>query len=534
MYFRSPAHSRVGLPVILGLVAHAVVLLVIGVWAQSLAAAAAIAAVSLAVGLGCGARPLDAPYVAPGVTAALVAMTLAEATLAPIPQPTALIMLFTMSLLPSLRSPGLALAAGAVFLATMPALKWLGVHPFNLTGLPALTLYTVVVAQTLLMALVAARNGRAARERFDIEFLVRAMGSDGAIRLSLDAVRAESKLGLRLKQVQHRMAEALRRVRGATQGVGEASRVLDQSGEQLRERTERSAAGLRDAAMTLEQINVIVQSSAKAALEARTMASSASEQARQGGELFSQVTDRMRDIDGATRRITDVIGVIEGIAFQTNILALNAAVEAARAGEQGRGFAVVAAEVRNLALRATAASGEVKTLIEHAGRTVESGNQLVGEASRMMGGIVEAVHRVGEVFQTLSADTHEHAGSIEAVTRSVMELDEMTRQNVAVAETTRQVALALIDQGRQLDQVLGSFKLGAEDGSTGGGAGEGTDSLPLPVPELPPVTSTHHRPRAEAARHTPARSAAAPPRIAAPSPRASATADTAAGNVTFF
>jgi methyl-accepting chemotaxis protein len=513
MYFRSPIHSRVELPIVIALVLHALVLLLVGLWAGALPAAAAVALPCAALGLWCGARPLDTPYVAPAVAGSLVVMTIAEAALAPTPQPMALIMLFTMSLLPGLRRPALAVAAGAIFLATVPVLKWLGVHPFNLTGLPAVTLYTVLSGQTSLMALVAARQRRASRERFDIEFLVRAMGSDGAIRLGLDAVRAESKLGLRLKQVQQRMAEALRRVRGATHGVREASRVLDGSGEQLRERTERSAAGLRDAAMTLEQINVIVQSSAQAALQARAMATSASEQAGQGGALFGQVTERMRAIDGATRRITDVIGVIEGIAFQTNILALNAAVEAARAGEQGRGFAVVAAEVRNLALRATAAAGEVKTLIEHANRTVESGNELVVRAAQMMGGIVDAVQRVGEVFQNLSADTHEHAGSIEAVTRSVMELDEMTRQNVTVAETTREVALALVEQGQQLEQVLGSFKLGGE--------ADAPDTWAAPEPAVPAAAEAPRRAgrptaRREAARTTPA------------------TADASADNVTFF
>jgi methyl-accepting chemotaxis protein len=256
------------------------------------------------------------------------------------------------------------------------------------------------------------------------------------------------------------MAQAMRHVSVAADGVQGASAVLNGSSTELRTRTESSAAGLRDAAMCLDQITVIVQSSAQAAIEARSMAARASDMAAQGGEIFEQVVTTMRDIDAASRRITDIVGVIDGIAFQTNILALNAAVEAARAGEQGRGFAVVASEVRNLALRASESAREVKSLIGASMQTVEAGTALVNRAGQTMHEVVSSVRQVGAVFETLSADTSEHAAGIDAVTQSVKELDEVTRQNVAVAERSNQIANELGEHALRLTEVLNSFSLG--------------------------------------------------------------------------
>jgi methyl-accepting chemotaxis protein len=356
---------------------------------------------------------------------------------------------------------------------------------------------------------VARRNARQGRERFDVEFLVRAMGTEGPIRLALGAVRAESRLGTRLQQVQQRMAAVLRQVQGAVAEVQRASAELDASGDDLRQRTAGSAQGMREAAMTLEQITVIVKSSAEAALQARAMAASASDEAAAGGALFKQVTGCMHDIHQSSQRITDIIGTIDGIAFQTNILALNAAVEAARAGEQGRGFAVVAQEVRQLALRASTAAAEVKALISGSAHTIRDGTALVDRAGVAMDNIVVSVQKVGQVFESLSADTSEHAGSIEAVTRSVKDLDATTRQNVSVAETTQRIARELLQQGQELETSLGAFKLG-----------DGMGAAPGPVAPAPAALS-----RAALARA--ATPAAAPVKTA---PSASQTSD----NVEFF
>lgn len=403
---------------------------------------------------------------APGAAAALLGLLLLQWAVAGRQWPLLLLNAApALLLLQSLRRPLLLLCAAIVLL---PAPWWLAagfeLGPWMAPGLAgreeALLWAAGIGILSLLGAQAALQSAQVARERFDIQFLVRAMGQSGPIRLGLEAVKAESDLGHRLKQVQQRMAVTLRQVQAAAAGVREAAGELDQGGRELSDRTERAAAGLRDAAMTLEQINLIVQSSAEATLKARSMALEASEEARQGGALFAQLTAGMRDIDGASRSISDITTVIEGIAFQTNLLALNAAVEAARAGSAGRGFAVVAAEVRQLALRASGAAGQIKGLVERSNAAVRGGSELVHQAGHTMQRIVRSSGMVGQAFEHLSADTSEHAGSIDAVTTAVRELDEITRQNVTVAETTRRVAQALLDQGGQLDQVLGSFKLG--------------------------------------------------------------------------
>ncbi|MGY0194276.1 methyl-accepting chemotaxis protein [Leptothrix sp. BB-4] len=388
-----------------------------------------------------------------------------------------LFMLATIGLLPIYRDwrfiVAVALGYGAVAVT----------EQMGLIGHPDHELSSVVMGllavQTAFLTWVARRDEQRERERFDIEFLIRAMGREGPIRLSLDVVKAESALGARLKHVQERMAAAMRQVSLAAGGVSDASDVLGASSRELMGRTETSAAGLRDAAMCLDQITVIVQSSAEATQEARKMAVRASSLAVEGGEIFDQVVAKMSAIDTASRQITDIVSVIDGIAFQTNILALNAAVEAARAGEHGRGFSVVAAEVRNLALRASESAREVKQLIGHTVDTVESGTTLVNAAGMTMKDVVAAVRQVGEVFENLSADTSEHAAGINAVTQSVKELDEVTRQNVAVAERANDIAAQLHEHAERLTRVLSSFQLGSATL-----AGRGLDDVMIGGPTL--------------------------------------------------
>ncbi len=311
---------------------------------------------------------------------------------------------------------------------------------------------------TAWMARMAWAHHKLEGEWFEIDFLIRAMGQGGSIRLNLDVLRADSDIGKRLKEVQARMAKAVAEVHNATTGVQEAAQVLTASSDELRGRTNSTASGLRDVAMCLEQISVIVQSSAQASKDARVQAAKATDKAAQGKVLVSKVVDTMQAIDKSSKQITDITSVIEAIAFQTNLLALNAAVEAARAGEQGRGFAVVAAEVRSLAKRSSDAAREIKRLIDTSVQTVQAGTQLVGTAGATMTDIVEAVRGVGEAFDQLSNDNSEHADGIVVVTGSVKELDEVTQRNITVAEQSTQVAQELLAHASAMSEVLTAFK----------------------------------------------------------------------------
>ncbi len=509
---------------LLALLADAALLLALVASAGGLAGpwrgvAVALTLLTGAGGLWCGLRPADARLASAGVAMALQLLLLGQLALAADTTPVLLNVVLTLGLLPVLRRPLLVAQAGLTLGLAPWLLQALLGRPLAPAGTLGWAYAALVAAQTLMLSWQAWCLARLAHERFDMQFLVRAMGERGAIRLGLDAVRAESTLGLRLKDVQQRMAAALRQVQAAAQGVRAASQELGSTGDTLRQRTELSAAGLREAAMTLAQINLIVQGSAEAAREARSVALQATEQAGEGGALFAQVTQRMQDIERASRRMAEVIGTIDGIAFQTNLLALNAAVEAARAGEAGRGFAVVAGEVRLLATRAASAAGEIKQLIASSAETVRAGHRLVEAANASMAGIMASSRRVAEVFEHLSADTAEHAGSIDAVTSAVRELDETTRQNVAVAETTHRVAEALLAQGQQFDEVLGAFKLG---GGLAAGRGPGP-AVPGPGQPAPP------RPPSAPAGQTPPMATAAQPAPAA-APAAAGPND----NVTFF
>jgi methyl-accepting chemotaxis protein len=339
-----------------------------------------------------------------------------------------------------------------------------GLQAFVHAGLsPPPSVWTFLIAMWLQGAYITRISRieeRREAERFELDFLTRAMGLEGPIRLNLSVLRSDSPVGQRIQHIQRRMREALLHMHNTTADVKHAADVLSSGSEELNVRTHSTAAGLRDAAMCLEQINVIVQSSAKASTEARSMASTASNLAGKGGALVNQAVDTMRTIDASAHRITDIIGVIDGIAFQTNILALNAAIEAARAGEHGRGFAVVAAEVRSLALRSSGAAHEIKKLIEESVQAIAAGQGVITNAGSTMGEIVAAVRRVGEVFDQLSADSHEHAVSIDVVTQSVKELDAITQQNLQVAERSNGVATQLQSHAARFGEVLSGFKLG--------------------------------------------------------------------------
>lgn len=261
------------------------------------------------------------------------------------------------------------------------------------------------------------------------------------------------------------MVEALRSLVGEVhQGVGSvntASGEIALGNQDLSRRTEAQASSLQETASAMEELTGTVRSSAEAAHEASRLAATATAVAQQGGEAVGQVVSTMGEISEASKKIAEIIGVIDGIAFQTNILALNAAVEAARAGEQGRGFAVVAGEVRNLAQRSAQAAREIKSLISDSVAKVGSGSQQVSEAGRTMDEIVERVKRVNDLIGEISGSTTEQSSGITQVNQAVAQLDQMTQQNAALVEQSAAAAQSLQDQSQKLAEAVARFRLSA-------------------------------------------------------------------------
>jgi len=249
-------------------------------------------------------------------------------------------------------------------------------------------------------------------------------------------------------------------VRTATDHISTAAREIASGNTDLSQRTEQAASRVQQSASSMEQLTVTVRQTADAARTANQLAGSASTVAQRGGSVVAQVVTTMEDINTSSRRIADIIGTIDGIAFQTNILALNAAVEAARAGEQGRGFAVVASEVRSLAQRSAKAAREIKALIGASVDKVESGTRLVADAGSTMGEIVASVQRVTDIIGEISAATGEQSGGLGQINAAVADLDRMTQQNTALVEESAAAAESLHEQASKLLAVVSGFQLG--------------------------------------------------------------------------
>jgi methyl-accepting chemotaxis protein len=258
------------------------------------------------------------------------------------------------------------------------------------------------------------------------------------------------------------LQRSMRSVMESSESIRTASAEIATGNQDLSVRTEQTASNLQQAASSMEQLTGTVRQSADSARQANQLANSAAEVAQRGGSVVSQVVSTMNDINASSKKIADIIGVIDGIAFQTNILALNAAVEAARAGEQGRGFAVVAGEVRSLAQRSAAAAKEIKGLIGASVDKVEGGSRLVADAGRTMSEIVSSVQRVSDIIGEITAAASEQSDGIGQVNGSVNQLDQMTQQNAALVEQSAAAAESLKEQASRLAQVVGTFKL---DGS---------------------------------------------------------------------
>jgi methyl-accepting chemotaxis protein len=250
-------------------------------------------------------------------------------------------------------------------------------------------------------------------------------------------------------------------VHTSAESIQVAAAQVASGNQDLSGRTEQTASRLQQAASAMEELTGTVRQSAESATQANELAGQTSTAAERGGEVVTQVVRTMEDISASSHRIADIIGTIDGIAFQTNILALNAAVEAARAGELGRGFAVVAGEVRSLAQRSASAAQEIKTLIGTSVERVEAGSRLVHDAGTAMADIVGGVHRVSQIIGEISQAAGQQSTGIGQVNGSVSELDQMTQQNAALVEQAAAAADALKDQSRELARVVAGFRLEA-------------------------------------------------------------------------
>ncbi|MDR6855406.1 methyl-accepting chemotaxis protein [Variovorax guangxiensis] len=302
-------------------------------------------------------------------------------------------------------------------------------------------------------------------------------------------------------EMEDTLTDVVSRIKESTDSIVTASREIAAGNQDLSSRTEEQASALEQTAASMEELTSTVKQNADNARQANQLALSASDVAVKGGEVVSQVVDTMASINASSRKIVDIIGVIDGIAFQTNILALNAAVEAARAGEQGRGFAVVASEVRNLAQRSAAAAKEIKGLIDDSVGKVDAGSALVGEAGKTMGEIVGSIKRVTDIVGEITAASHEQTQGIEQINQAITQMDQVTQQNAALVEEAAAAAASMQEQAGKLSQVVGTFKL--DDGEA------------PPAPALAPVIPVPIRPVPQAAaRAKPPvqRIAAAPPR----------------------
>jgi methyl-accepting chemotaxis protein len=297
-----------------------------------------------------------------------------------------------------------------------------------------------------------------------VEVAEKVAAGDISSRIEVRSKDETGRLMSALKAMNESLVRIVREVRTGTDTIATASSQIASGNQDLSSRTEQQASSLEQTAASMEELTSTVKQNADNARQANQLAVSASEVALKGGSVVSQVVDTMGSIDASSKKIVDIIGVIDGIAFQTNILALNAAVEAARAGEQGRGFAVVASEVRSLAQRSAAAAKEIKTLIGDSVEKVEAGSKQVEEAGRTMEEIVGSVRRVTDIMGEITAASQEQTSGIEQINQAISQMDQVTQQNAALVEEASAAAQSLQEQAGSLVQAVSVFKLGDHEG----------------------------------------------------------------------
>jgi methyl-accepting chemotaxis protein len=316
----------------------------------------------------------------------------------------------------------------------------------------AVTLLSALLAWTLTRSIT-----RPLREAVEIARTV--ANGDLGREVRVTSSDETGQLMAALKTMTDNLNKLVARVRLGTETIGTAAAEVAAGNQDLSARTEQQAGSLEETAASMEELTGTVQQSAENARQGTQLAESASSVAEKGGAVVSQVVETMAAINGSARKIVDIIGVIDGIAFQTNILALNAAVEAARAGEQGRGFAVVASEVRSLAQRSASAAKEIKALIDDSVQKVDAGSHLVNEAGATMQEVVRSVRRVSDLMAEISSASQEQRDGIEQVNQAIGQMDQVTQQNAALVEEAAAATKSMREQADTLTQAVSAFKL---------------------------------------------------------------------------
>ncbi|WP_343585398.1 methyl-accepting chemotaxis protein [Herbaspirillum sp.] len=289
--------------------------------------------------------------------------------------------------------------------------------------------------------------------------------AEGDLAVSINTRPGDTdSLMVAMRAMRDKLAAIVAEVRNGSETITTASSEIARGNLDLSSRTEQQAGALEETASSMEQLNSTVKQNAENAHQANDLALAASDVAVQGGSIVSQVVETMQSINASSQKVADIVSVIDGIAFQTNILALNAAVEAARAGEQGRGFAVVASEVRSLAQRSAAAAKEIKVLIGDSVGKVENGSKLVEQAGSTMNDIVASIKRVTEVMTEITHANSEQSSGIEQVNEAIIQIDDMTQQNAALVEQAAAAARSLQEQASGLQQLVSVFRLDAGQG----------------------------------------------------------------------